>query len=531
MKTAIHTILTVLLLSVAGAAAGQPARATLTCPSEHGRGLLVRQMPDGNDLIYEYSRDLHSHTFLCRSRLQPGRYLRYEMPPMSNYYGSISYTVTDMEVVGDVCFICGTMTSPTGDPEVPILRDAGEERTGYVCRVELDSIAVHLNILSSGGAGPRSLGSNLKYKFHKLKKTSGVTRMAVQVSGADTVIGLVGRTDSAVSLPCVVLLRGQTGEQQWYGRRYSIDDPAEDFTDIGIGEKSLFTVSRFEGEHRTFGMRSVGIGNFFEVGFNAEFKHLYKFDAGGMSPAGTTVSHTWHPDAADIRLVAMPSGNDVTVAYEGREYFTTENVDYFEECVNLFRLTCSSAGVFAMAEARELLAYVGEDTCLGEVRAVGRSDSIALVQSRINGQGAVTKLYFFKWGVAPTPVVESQTHAYTSMDISSGRVSLVGSRASDGSLLHHRDIPGLMAEGYDCFYPAMESSPQLLPLAEPEYTESPVGPHYKYNIFQWNSTTRLIPTTHPWEVVCDPLRSALAVPEGDRPKPPARAKAGAPGDR
>jgi len=44
MKTAIHTILTVLLLSVAGAAAGQPARATLTCPSEHGRGLLVLQM-------------------------------------------------------------------------------------------------------------------------------------------------------------------------------------------------------------------------------------------------------------------------------------------------------------------------------------------------------------------------------------------------------------------------------------------------------------------------------------------------------
>ncbi|MBR1834328.1 MAG: hypothetical protein IJ785_02295 [Bacteroidales bacterium] len=497
-----------LLVTIATCATAQPLGNTISFNSEHGNNLLVRAFHPGNDLVYEYNTDLNRHALLCQHPNMLGYYLRYQFPLMANYYGTVDYTVTDMKVVGNVCFFCGTMTEMTANPVVPIGRTADTKSTGYIGRIALDSMVYSLIIGHDNEQPdmPRSGGLNIKLSLFKVKKTSSVVKMAVDIRGADTLIALAGQTDSSISMPCIVLVKRAAVPSNSKTHFYSIDNHTEHFTDVAIGHNSIFTVSRFDGQHTSFGLRSSNKLNAFTPDFIYEFQNLYTVDAGAMHQLSNPVSYTWHPDDAEIHLVAAPRSNEVTVAYEGRKFNNPNDSSNFSEMVNLFWLSASSAGIFSMTDAKTSGCHSATEPYLIEAQAVGNSDTIALLASINDAQYIQSELILFRWGATSHPLFANYQQPASGMDVTPGRMSIVGQLPSGGSPFLYCDDPHLTSIDLPCYWQNPFTPVPLTPMAVPVHSQSRiVGYAYDLDLY---THFRVTPTAHIRQTICTDGRSA-----------------------
>ncbi|MBQ5517179.1 MAG: family 20 glycosylhydrolase [Bacteroidales bacterium] len=117
-----------------------------------------------------------------------------------------------------------------------------------------------------------------------------------------------------------------------------------------------------------------------------------------MHPLSSTYSYTWHPDDAEIHLVAAPMNNDVTVAREARKFNNPNDSSNYTEMVSLFHLSCSSTGSFSMVNAKTFPCHSATEPFLIEAQSVGYTDTIALLTSINDAQYIQSEIMLFRWG-------------------------------------------------------------------------------------------------------------------------------------
>ena len=222
---------------------GQPLSNIYSYPSEQGTNLHIRSLNAGKDLIYHCTNTIY-HNFLCQpdrfyfSNLNMNMY-KYTIPLLADINGGVNYTVADMHVVGNVCYICGKMTSTVGSHWGGSGYVYDYEDNGYFARIDLDSISkVFATIHPLADSTSRSLqpSPNIKISFCKLPYTKEVSKMCVSVSGGDTLIALVGRSSDSPAGPCLTALKKNA--TNWKHQWIKVDDPLEYFTDVVFTSKS-----------------------------------------------------------------------------------------------------------------------------------------------------------------------------------------------------------------------------------------------------------------------------------------------------
>lgn len=506
-KTTLRNAAFFLFLAIAAHVAAQPVRQIVSLAGEHGKNLLTRTFLPGNDLVYEYNTDLNRHAFLCQDPEQITNYLRYQLPLLVNHYGSVDYTVTDMKVVGNVCFFCGTMSELTDNPVSPSGQSADLKYTGYIGRIALDSAARHFFVIFPNPPipEPQNVSLNIKVKFFKVKKTKSLEKMAVDIRGTDTLIALTGQTDSLITMPCITLIKNLAAPSEYETHFYWIDDSTEHFTDVAIGHKNIFTVSRFDGQHTSFGLRASNKLNAFTTDFIDEFKNLYTFDVGTMHPISSTYSYTWHPDDAEIHLVAAPMNNDVTVAREARKFNNPNDSSNYTEMVSLFHLSCSSTGSFSMVNAKTFPCHSATEPFLIEAQSVGYTDTIALLTSINDAQYIQSELMLFRWGSSSATLFGHYQQPASDMDVTPGRMSIVGQLPNSGSPYLYSDNPRDTSNGRPCYWVTHSSPISLTPMVVPLHTQSNCI-KYAYNINLFTHF-RVTPTSIAQQTICSDDRS------------------------
>ena len=88
--------------------AGQVVGRGYAFPSENGSDFLIQSVaPSGHDLVYFREEETQKHVFLYPHfdilNINTSTYFKYTLPLVSNQVGGYSYTVNDMQVVGNAC--------------------------------------------------------------------------------------------------------------------------------------------------------------------------------------------------------------------------------------------------------------------------------------------------------------------------------------------------------------------------------------------------------------------------------------------
>ena len=248
-------------------------------------------------LLYYKESATNRNIFIFRNK-------KYTLPILTNTYGEISYSVNDMKVAGDCCFFCGRIVIPTEPPLPPpiIDRSSGFYEKGYIACLYLDSIDNPYN-------------PNVRCRFSLIEGTYEMTKMAIYSYSNDTAIALIGKYGNPDHTSCLVSVT--SSGSSWQNNVYYFTDTTETLTDITLTDKCLVTASRFGGETTTFGVRYVNLYDFFYSTNITDYTSLNKFDTHNLltnppSPPATA----WHRNDATIRIVAVPSSNNVIIGQE-----------------------------------------------------------------------------------------------------------------------------------------------------------------------------------------------------------------------
>lgn len=305
-------ILSCLLTLTLGSVAGQVASRTLQLPFKTKNDVLIDFCnPVMGSLSYFRDKNTNKNVFVCTQHffsLMQNWNQKYVIPSFSSPTGPIVYTVNDMKVIGDKCFICGKKSVP-----VAIHNEIGGGQTyicedyGYIAKLYLDSIHAFFH-------------SNIRCLHAIIDGTSDLTKMDITLIDNDTLIGIIGRTNENPDYSCLVSITGTTSS--WNYSVAMIENASEVLTDIAINENKLSTVSRFNSDNYSFGIRNTSNYELFYCHQHSSYSILNKFNTAGMAEATTSNFSTWHRDNATIRLMFMPGTNDLTVAHECHYYYS-----------------------------------------------------------------------------------------------------------------------------------------------------------------------------------------------------------------
>ena len=480
---------------------GQPLSNIYSYPSEQGTNLHIRSLNAGKDLIYHCTNTIY-HTFLCQPDLlffsnSNMNMYKYTIPPFADINGGVNYTVADMHVVGNVCYICGKMTSTVGSHWGGSGYVYDFEDNGYFARIDLDSISkVIVTIHPLADSTSRSLqpSPNIKISFCKLPYTKEVSKMCVSVSNGDTLIALVGRSSDSPAGPCLTALKKNA--TNWDHQWIKVNDPLEYFTDVVFTSKSLFTASRFEDDHYSLGVRFVNIAELFETYNSTEFKTLNKFNTQGMYYG--SVEPTWRLNDDPIHMVAIPGDNDVVLGHEGRFY--PQGHDYFYEDICLYYISGDQSNV-TMTNAFSLNCHPSEERFLFDMQYIPEQSCIGVLGSVLEGIYHDTYLSLFNWSTT-VHIAHLWTDKAVAMDVHNGRVSLLGNRTSNNALFHYREKSSLINQPPQCVLQDMSYSRKIYGNAALTTSESIISHTINYPQLDWHFNFRVTPTTVESSAVC-----------------------------
>lgn len=483
----------VIFLSVIGGCSCQVVSRVRTLSSDYCSQVLLRiygyGSGSGNNTLMYYDKGnaLYPHRFVYISSSLYGK--EYIMPLLSNQYGSISYTVADMQIVGRKCFFCGKMTYSTTLPEEPPLppdRTSNSINEGYVAIMSLDSIDADYM-------------ANVKVQFSKIVGTSEVTKMAIRADSPDTLIGLIGLKEGTGGESCLVTMKG--GGNSWENYVYAFPDTTETLTDIAIGEKSLITTSRFGGETWTFGVRYLNCTNIFEEEI-LEYCNGMKFDTENctVNALNQTSRFTWHYNSTPIRLLAMPNGNDATVSYEGC-YIWIPDSDNVTKYISSFYIDGNAPNDIFVSDANRIWSYSEVPNTFADMKYAPSINSIALLcNPKTANDQQVSTVSLFSWGSTTCKFIQSYTQKMETMHILSNKLWAGGWHKTYGWLVQcYEDLNNI---SFNTCLDANNSSVakfENMPEREPNY----VNLRYKENgDMIWEFCSRVLATDYSYEQTC-----------------------------
>lgn len=225
--------------------------------------------------------------------------LDYVTPDQTSY----SYQISDMRVVGNMCYFCGkcimqqTIVGPESDMITSII-----DSTGILGRFPLS---------------PSGFQGQAKYNLIVLDGTKSLKRMAAYCnSDGDTLIAMTGVADVAGLPSCITVARILNTSATWkYNVWYKGD--SEIFTDITSSYKSIVIASRrtYVSEENLFHLRYADRFDLLQDNYSS-FDTRFQFSPGTLFPTTNGFSFV-RPANADVHICSLPWKNYVYVAYCG----------------------------------------------------------------------------------------------------------------------------------------------------------------------------------------------------------------------
>lgn len=406
--------------------AGQVVGRGYAFPAENGSDFLIQSVaPSGHDLVYFREEETQKHVFLYPHfdilNINTSTYFKYTLPLVSNQVGGYSYTVNDMQVVGNACFFCGKMREPIGyHAQIGGGWIFDYRETGYIARMSLNRIDVLAPAVSfpPGTGGP--IQPEINVKFSLIEKTREIWKMDIATRSTDTLIAMIAQSSEALDCSSLVAMNG--GGSSWSYLVHKINDNQERLTDVAFGGKYLVTASRFAGAHRSFGLRYVYIEDLFDHHNITQYCNRNRFNTDAMETP-------WRIEEHPIKLVTMPGGNDVTVAYEGINFLDQQDSTNYNRGLALFYINGSNPYNITMTAARKVSLGTSYTQEFRAMQYVPYLDAIALkitlpVSPSIGYFWSVVE--FFKWNTYTIPSCFSHQDDAEAMDVMGNKISLVG---------------------------------------------------------------------------------------------------------
>lgn len=186
----------------------------------------------------------------------------------------VTYQIYDCDMAGDICYFCGAKLAIPFRPETHPITD-------YIGFVGYFNAADVIN-------------GSTQYTIIDINNTYALTKIAANPSNQDLLtIGLP--TDSPLTAdnqPTTTCIAGiyQDESGLW---RYDMKTPmgnGEILTDVTVCDEGFLTISRFEGDGHSFGVRYVKRTPISDDAMNYQLKNLYRFNTNSIyiTPMGTT---------------------------------------------------------------------------------------------------------------------------------------------------------------------------------------------------------------------------------------------------
>lgn len=398
---------------------------------DNGRKLLIRANPNDNynPLIYYITAPATNRKWYFLYHSLNGNAYKFLWPTFANNINTMAYYVYDMLILGNYCYFCGTKIYPTGshyEPEIgwtDIL-----DSVGFVGRISLDKI---------NNPAP-SVGMQL----HDISGTNTLTKMDATVYSGDTLIALVGKASTPGSLSQLVLINESSSS--WSDRVYPVNDPAEAVTDVIFTQNQLITVSMFENEHLSFGIRReeiISVHAGYSILFN--YNMLVKFNTNNMTgPNSSNPNATWHPDKITALLSCIQGSDTITVAYQC--------IDSSAICPNsmyqtaLFQIICDPSDIsFMKIHNAQLVSNNLNNSHYNfvDMMYIPYDKTIALLHYNVTDPSyGASALQFAVWSTNDGTISNllSDYQDYRSLDIFQNRhIYLAGGSQSDSTIIYN----------------------------------------------------------------------------------------------
>jgi hypothetical protein len=346
--------------------------------------------------------------------------------------GGVDYTVEDMKIVGNTCYICGKVYIYGGSiepPDIPVdpyfpvgMRTiTNYYEHGYFALLNLDGID-----------GPYALSSFIHYRFKILFNTKELTKLVVHTCepGHDTIIGLIGKTEGSTPKPCLVTAK--INDISVVPTIHEFDSPNETFSDIALVGKALVTTSRFSSENYTFGLRIAPHDDIFRFGDISQFESLHKVNALECSP------NTWHRHDANIYIAEDPTTDMATIAYESRCISDSDTNNYFPH-ISLFQVKCVAAypSYFTFYKSYTSSTLPSPQESLKGIKHLSSIyiNKVAFLLSIPSHNLYKGLIRLFGWSTATQPAFYTPQEYLTDIDVSSGNcIWTVGTNPSDKAI-------------------------------------------------------------------------------------------------
>lgn len=214
-----------------------------------------------------------------------------------------NYNVKDIEIVGDYCYFCGSYITSEYVYYMGLGMMLETTETGYIGRFPLSDI--------ESGVSPMTI------QFCIIAGTKTFSKLNGFFDGSNNYICLIGNSPSGLSCLATVKENGT-------GIAFELHTlPAfETITDLTLTKNYLVTVSRFEGEEYTFGLRAEStIDVVSSLGSNSplpHFKYLNKFDTYSVNSVNNPRPEppTSHSDKGEMGIAGVGGEDHVVVAYD-----------------------------------------------------------------------------------------------------------------------------------------------------------------------------------------------------------------------
>ena len=411
------------------------------------------------------------------------------MSIFANQYGQISYTVNDMKIFGNCCFFCGKMNVPT-EPDIPPVIDRSLFTTekGYLACLYLDSIEDPNN-------------PNIRCRFSYIENTHEMNKMAIFPNISDTAIALIGRYDTTDPTSCLVKVIGNASS--WRYRIYFFPDTTETLTDIAITDKSLVTASRFGGETTTFGLRYIDPYVFFQSNNITDYETLNKFNTQNLLiDPPLPPSTAWHRNNAIIRLVPIPSSNNVIVGQEC--HYITNNQGYFDSYIHFYLIKGDDPSNITMNKALRYFCAIQDPDVLYELRYIpdkynSKNDKIVILEKAPNSQSCPGNLDIISWDNNSLLRYFNGWIVPSALDIApNNHVWVGGVNKADNTIVQYcQDI----TTDYSCLLTEPNSLHTLSSMPENNTYIRNIEERDIWNIY-WKYKDRSVPTITPYELLC-----------------------------
>ena len=343
---------------------------------------------------------------------------RYALPQPVTQTGWFPYEIKDMVLAGKTLFLCGNM------------REISEENSYYTMEGQYMPVYNTYGFLATVNVAdvlnPGSPNIHVDYKC--FRSVSEFNQIAVQLAGSDTLIGMLGTNIDTSCLVCLTMGSPSVGQIM---KKYAMPDTTEVLTDLVFTGKSFVTVSRFGGEHYTFGVRFEDPWILFYNGTLSNYGQLTKFDTEGMTCNNN--ANTWHKNDATIRLIDVGMGNEVIVAYDGRHYFTSGPYYTFSGCTPFFRVDGGNMWYPVLRDAKSLPGVPDTLEVFKDMKYNADDNSIAILRRSLQNNYA-SSVMLFSWGASSAREIYSISEDMSSFDILGNNLIAVANPRENNSL-------------------------------------------------------------------------------------------------